>query len=200
MTIEGLHMDWDIVVAGGGITGAGVLSEAVRMGLRVLLVEKNDFAWGTSSRSSKLVHGGLRYLQQGRLHLTYESVCHRQRLLAEAPGLVEPIGFLMPVYTDLGPGRWPVKLGLCIYDAMAGARYHRYFHAESFCEMIPGLQTRHLRGGFQFMDAQVDDARLVLRLIFDAVEKGGTALNYTRINGIERDAGGRVRGATLEDT
>lgn len=200
MDLEHLQTDFDIVVAGGGITGAGVFSEAVRMGFSVLLVEKNDFAWGTSSRSSKLVHGGLRYLQQGRLHLTYESVCHRQRLMAEAPGLVEPLGFLMPIYKDSGPGRWPVKAGLTIYDAMAGARYHRYLDRKRFTEMAPGIKDKGLKGGFTFMDAQVDDARLVLRLIFDAVEKGGCALNYTRVDSLKQNNDGVLKTAVLKDT
>lgn len=187
MDPERIDASWDIIVVGGGITGAGVLREAVRAGRKTLLVEKNDFAWGTSSRSSKLVHGGLRYLRQGRLHLTWESVRHRQRLLAEAPGLVERLGFLMPVYAGRGPGRWAVKAGLGLYDLMAGKRYHRYLDAREFAEMAPRLQTRNLKGGFQFMDAQVDDARLVQRLINESVQRGAAALNYTEVTGIERD-------------
>jgi Glycerol-3-phosphate dehydrogenase len=86
---------WDLIVIGGGITGAGILREAARMNLKVLLVEQNDFAWGTSSRSSKLVHGGLRYLKEGRILLTRHSVVERERLISEAPGLVDPLGFLI---------------------------------------------------------------------------------------------------------
>ena len=105
MTLEIIENTWDLVIIGGGITGAGVFREASRLDLKVLLVEQQDFAWGTSSRSSKLVHGGLRYLKQANLALTRESVVERERLLREAPGLVEPLGFLMPIYGDRGPGK-----------------------------------------------------------------------------------------------
>ncbi|MCF8111517.1 MAG: glycerol-3-phosphate dehydrogenase/oxidase [Desulfobacteraceae bacterium] len=200
MRLDNISGTWDMIVAGGGITGAGVLREAVRMGLRAVLVEKNDFAWGTSSRSSKLVHGGLRYLKQGRLHLTWESVRHRQRLLAEAPGLVEPIGFLMPVYSKRGPGRWSLEAGLTLYDLMAGRRYHHYYGAGAFSELVPGIDKGGLCGGFGFMDAQVDDARLVLRLIDESVQKGAAALNYTSVTEIRRDERGEVSGASVVDT
>lgn len=199
MRLDNISESWDLIVVGGGITGAGVLREAVRMGLRVLLAEKNDFAWGTSSRSSKLVHGGLRYLRQGRVHLTRESVRHRQRLLNEAPGLVEPIGFLMPVYKNRGPGRWSLRAGLSLYDLMAGNRYHICYDAEAFSEMVPGFNTFGLECGFRFMDAQVDDARLVLRLISESVQKGASALNYTRVTEIRRNAEGAVSGVRLRD-
>ncbi|MFP3981599.1 MAG: glycerol-3-phosphate dehydrogenase/oxidase [Desulfobacterales bacterium] len=199
MSLVHTRDSWDVIVVGGGITGAGVLSESVRMGLRALLLEKNDFAWGTSSRSSKLVHGGLRYLKEGRLHLTYESVRHRQRLLDEAAGLVEPIGFLMPVYRDHGPGRWSLSAGLTLYDLMAAKREHRYYDAGAFAQMVPRLRTEQLAGGFRFLDAQVDDARLVQRLINEAGEKGGTALNYTEVTRVCRDAGGKVKGVSARD-
>ncbi|MFP4650093.1 MAG: FAD-dependent oxidoreductase [Desulfobacterales bacterium] len=199
MRLDHISESWDLIVVGGGITGAGVLREAVRMGLRVLLVEKNDFAWGTSSRSSKLVHGGLRYLRQGRVHLTRESVRHRQRLLNEAPGLVEPIGFMMPVYKNRGPGRWSLRAGLSVYDLMAGNRNHVCYDAETFCEMVPGFNAFGLECGFRFMDAQVDDARLVLRLINESVQKGASALNYTMVTGIRRNADESVSGVRLRD-
>jgi glycerol-3-phosphate dehydrogenase len=98
MRLQELPKNWDLIIIGGGITGAGILREATNLGLRVLLVEQKDFAWGTSSRSSKLVHGGLRYLKEGRFLLTKMAVEEREHLLKEAPGLVEPLGFLLPVY------------------------------------------------------------------------------------------------------
>ena len=199
MDIEKTDKTWDMIVIGGGITGAGVLREAVRMGLKTLLLEKNDYAWGTSSRSSKLVHGGLRYLKQGRIHLTRESVHQRQRLLREAPGLVDEIGFLMPIYKEKGPGRISMTAGLMLYDAMAGKRYHSYHRADAFRKMAPGIKTRGLVGGFRFMDAQTDDARLVLRLIEESTANGGAALNYTAVTGITRNGNGRVTGVTAED-
>ena len=109
---------WDIIVVGGGITGAGILREAARLGLRALLVDKKDFGWGTSSRSTKLVHGGLRYLKQGQFGVTYHSVRERERLLREGPGLVEPLGFLMATY-DGDTSRRVFGTGLALYDLFA---------------------------------------------------------------------------------
>ncbi|MDJ0762762.1 MAG: glycerol-3-phosphate dehydrogenase/oxidase [Myxococcota bacterium] len=193
---------WDLIVIGGGVTGAGVLKEAVRMGLKTLLVEQRDFAWGTSSRSSKLVHGGLRYLKQGKFGLTRESVVHRERLVREAPGLVTPISFYVPIYQtgNVGQGRWLLKLGLSIYDVMAWKLQHAFLKPDVLLQAVPGLRREGLIGGYLYGDAQVDDARLVLRLIKDAVRAGGAALSYTAAEKIVRDAGsGRVIGLIVRD-
>ncbi len=200
MKITKLADNWDLVVIGGDITGTGIFREAVRIGLKTLLVEKNDFAWGTSSRSSKLIHGGLRYLKEGRLLLTYDSVRQRQRLLDEAPGMVEPIHFMVPLYKGASPGRWTMKAGLALYDMMAGDKYHTHYNADQFTRMVPHINQNELTGGFRFMDAQVDDARLVQRLINESVTSGGTALNYTKACKIMRDRQGTVKGLRLEDS
>jgi glycerol-3-phosphate dehydrogenase len=200
MNIDELSGNWDLVVIGGGITGAGIFREAVRSGLKTLLVEKNDFAWGTSSRSSKLIHGGLRYLKEGRLLLTYDSVRQRQRLLNEAQGMVEPIHFMVPLYKGASPGRWTMKAGLSIYDIMAGNKTHAHMNADAFTRMIPLINQNGLTGGFRFMDAQVDDTRLVLRLINESIASGGTALNYTAACEIVRNNYGVVEGIRLEDS
>ena len=126
MNLKDLPKIWDLIVIGGGITGAGILREAARMGLKAILIEQKDFAWGTSSRSSKLVHGGLRYIKEGHFLMTKIAVEERDRLLAEAPGLVEPLGFLMPVYEEQSPGKNILKVGLTIYDIMARERQHRF--------------------------------------------------------------------------
>ncbi len=199
MDSEIFSKEFDLIVIGGGITGAGIFREAVRSGLQALLVEQADFAWGTSSRSSKLVHGGLRYLKEGRLMLTHESVKERERLLKEAPGLVEPIDFMMPIFKDRGPGKWTMTAGLTIYDMMAKKWRHRFYRKKKFQAMEPMIDPNGLVGGFTFMDAQVDDARLVMRLINEAVEAGGIALNYTRAIKIKRDATGKVTGIVLKD-
>lgn len=191
--------NWDLIVIGGGITGAGIFSQAVRMGLRVLLVEKHDFAWGTSSRSSKMVHGGLRYLKEGKPLLTRASVKERQRLLAEAPGLVDPLGFLLPVFTDFGPSKRVMGLGLALYSLMAMEKQHQAYDAAGISARIPGLRQKNLSGGFYFKDAQVDDARLVLRLINEAVAAGGTAKNYTAAEEIIRDQQGRVAAVAIRE-
>lgn len=195
-----IEKNWDLVVIGGGITGAGVLREAVRNGFKTLLVEQKDFAWGTSSRSSKLVHGGLRYLKDGRLGLTRESVKERERLLKEAKGLVEPLDFMLPIFNDKGPGRWSMEAGLSIYDIIAGKWRHRFHSKEKFQKKVPLVDHNGLVGGFSFMDAQVDDSRLVIRLINEASDAGGCAVNYTRAEKILRDENGVVEGVLLEDS
>lgn len=194
-----LDSNWDVIIIGGGITGAGIFREGVRMGLKSLLLEQQDFAWGTSSRSSKLVHGGLRYLKEGRFFLTRDAVRERERLLVEARGLVTPIGFLVPVYKDRGPGRWTLQAGLSIYDLIAKRRQHAYMDAQTFVKQAPNIDRKGLVGGFHFYDAQVDDARLVVRLIFEGIADGGTALNYTRVAAVGRNKDGRVNGVTIED-
>ena len=199
MTMIDLDNSWDVIIIGGGITGAGVFRKAIHMGLKTLLLEQQDFAWGTSSRSSKLVHGGLRYLKEGRIFLTRDAVQERERLLLDARGLVLPTGFLVPVYKDRGPGRWTLEAGLSIYDLIAKRRQHAYINTDTFVKQVPHIDRKGLTGGFQFFDAQADDARLVLRLIFEGRANGGTALNYTRVAAVGRDEKGRVNGVTLED-
>jgi len=200
MNIDNINKDWDLIVIGGGITGAGILREAVRCGLRTLLLEKNDFAWGTSSRSSKLVHGGLRYLKQGRFLLTRTAVKEREALLREAPGLVERLKFFVPVYSGQSPGKWALETGLTVYDLIAGKKQHRFDDEAAFAAAIAGIRRDGLTGGFSFFDAQSDDTRLVLRLINDAVAHGGWALNYTRVADILRDGQDRVTGVRAQDT
>ncbi len=199
MNLESLPEDWDLIIVGGGITGAGILWEAVRMNLRVLLVEQKDFACGTSSRSSKLVHGGLRYLKDGHFLLTRDSVRERERLLKEAPGLVEPLWFLVPVYKGRGPGKWTLEVGLSIYDLIAHKRQHSFYSTDEFIKLVPHIDQNGLKGGFRFFDAQVDDARLVLRLINEAVQSGGFALNYTAATKIIRNSKDKVIGISIED-
>ncbi|MDI7275922.1 MAG: FAD-dependent oxidoreductase, partial [Anaerolineae bacterium] len=189
---------WDLVIVGGGITGAGILREAARLGLRALLVEQRDFGWGTSSRSSKLVHGGLRYLKEGKLRLTRKSVRERERLLEEGPGLIDPLGFLLATYRGDRPGRWTYKVGLSIYDLLALQWSHRHYSATDFQMLAPRLASGGLSGGFRYGDAQTDDARLVLRLIHEAVADGGAAINYVAAGELLMRQG-RVVGARLRD-
>jgi glycerol-3-phosphate dehydrogenase len=179
-----LDQPWDLIIIGGGITGAGILREAVRLNLRALLVEQRDFAWGTSSRSSKLVHGGFRYLKEGRIFLTRASVQERERLLEEGPGLIDPLGFLLTVYEGDSPGRWTFEAGLSIYDLLALHWGHRYYSSEDFQMLAPHIAQKGLEGGFRYGDAQTDDARLVLRVIREAVKHGGMALNYVKADAL----------------
>jgi glycerol-3-phosphate dehydrogenase len=200
MKLSDLQEKWDLVVIGGGITGAGILLEASRLGLKTLLVEQNDFASGTSSRSSKLVHGGLRYLKEGRLYLTYISVRERERLIREAPGLVESLSFMTPVYSDRRPGRLSLEIGLRIYDQMSHRRDHRFWKKNEFSMRVPYAKQENLEGGFRFRDAQVDDARLVLRVINEALLSGGCALNYAGVIEIKRNARGEVAGVVIKES
>lgn len=189
---------WDLIVIGGGISGAGIVREAARRGWRCLLLEQRDFAWGTSSRSSKMVHGGLRYIAKGQWRLTRDSVRERQRLLDEAPGLVEPMSFMMPHYRGGFPG--PRVMGglLAVYDALAGRRNHRFHDAQQLRYMAPGVKEDDLLGGSGFVDALTDDARLVMRVLAEARADGAVVLNGLRVVQLLRE-GGRVCGVQVED-
>lgn len=197
-TWDKLGETWDIVVVGGGITGAGILREATRAKLKVLLVEQRDFAWGTSSRSSKLVHGGLRYLATGQVGLTLESVREREALLEDGVGLIDPLGFLIATHKGDSPGKLTYSAGLAIYDLLALQWTHRYYKPQDFKMLAPHINTENLKGGFRYGDAQTDDARLTLRVIQEAIEAGGYALNYVQAQDLIRD-GEQVVGVRVRD-
>jgi glycerol-3-phosphate dehydrogenase len=167
---------WDVVVVGGGIAGAAVFREAVRHGLQALLLEARDFGAGTSSHSSKLVHGGIRYLEHGHWRLTRESLRERDRLLREAPGLVEPLYFVRPVYRE-EPARWRYAAAFAAYGLLAGRRQHTRYSAKETLRFSPALARPGLVGSYGYMEAGVDDARLVLRLVREGVAAGGHALS-----------------------
>ncbi|HJV62449.1 MAG TPA: glycerol-3-phosphate dehydrogenase/oxidase [Albitalea sp.] len=188
----------DVLVVGGGIAGAGVALEAARSGAKVVLVEARDFASGTSSRSSKLVHGGLRYLAQGQFGLTRASVHERDALLRDATGLVQPLRFLLPVREGDRNGRVKLGLGLALYDRFAGRRTRRWHTAAELLAQAPPLAPQGLRGGWSYLDAQTDDARLVLRVLAEARSLGACTLNHVEVESLSREAG-RVAGATLHD-
>jgi glycerol-3-phosphate dehydrogenase len=192
---------WDVIIVGGGITGAGLLHEAARLNLRALLIEQRDFAWGTSSRSSKLVHGGLRYLKTGQVALTRASVQGREKLLAEGPGLVDPLGFLLAQYDSDGAaaGRFVYGAGLTVYDLMALQWSHRFYSPQDFQMLAPYIAPTGLRGGFQYQDAQTDDARLVLRILREATAGGGVALNYVRAEALMLDETGQATGLRVRN-
>ena len=190
--------EWDLLIIGGGITGAGILLEAARRGLKALLVEQRDFAWGTSSRSSKLVHGGLRYLKEGRFALTRESVRERDTLMREANGLVERQSFAFADYTGGKPGRKTFLLGLAIYDLLSGKRERHYVDNAEFLMMAPNVGRSELQGGMCYTDAKTDDARLVLRVLQEAQAHGGVAVNYMAAKMLLR-TGTKVTGASLVD-
>jgi len=189
----------DLLVVGGGITGAGVALEAARAGVGVVLLEAADFASGTSSRSSKLVHGGLRYLKQGRFALTREALRERTALLRDAPGLVEPLRFILPIRRGERPGKSLYGAGLALYDFLAGIKSRTWLNAEAVAARMPAIRSDDLAGGWDYLDAQTDDARLVLRTLQEARALGAVALNYCRVVGWLRGGDGTVAGAELRD-
>jgi glycerol-3-phosphate dehydrogenase len=193
-----LDRDWDLVIVGGGITGAGILREAIRAGLRAVLFEAADFASGTSSRSSKLVHGGLRYLRNAQIKLTYESVHERERLLGEGRGLISPLPFLMANFARDPIPAWVFGMGLTLYDLLALKWNHRAYPPAGLYELCPQMASTELVGGYRYFDAEVDDARLVLRVILEAVAAGGLTINYTRVEGLLQ-VDGKVCGVAVKD-
>ncbi len=189
---------WDVLVVGGGITGAGIAREAVRKGLKVLLVERKDFAWGTSSRSSKMVHGGLRYIAAGDVKTTLHSVREREKLLAEAPGLVEPLGFMMGHYKKQFPGPRVFNALLRVYDSFSGKKYRKQHSIAETEYLTPFINKQDLTGSTQFADAITDDSRLVVRVLREAQREGADIINYVSAKALHSSEG-MVKGCVLED-
>ncbi len=197
---------FDVVVVGGGITGVGTALDAASRGLRTALIERDDFASGTSSKSSKLAHGGLRYLQQGEVRLVYEALAERQRLRHNAPHLVKLLPFLLPIFSGSG-GVINKKLAralgasMWMYDLTGGARigkFHERLSAEEALAHMPTLPKDKIASSYLYYDATVDDARLSLTVARTAaIEFGAVAVNGAALTGISKDAQGRVAGATV---
>ena len=190
----------DFLVIGGGITGAGIMHDAALRGLSVGLVEQGDFGSGTSSRSSKLIHGGLRYLKRMQLRITRTACRERDQLTLSSPHLVWKTRFLYPSYShDKTPG-WQVALGLTMYDHLTPVRHrHERIEAGSVRGTVPTLASRGLEFGLLYDDAAADDARLVLAVVQGGILAGGTALSYARVEELRRDDGGTVVGALVRD-
>lgn len=207
MTTHGV----DVLVIGGGITGAGVALDAATRGYRVGLVERSDFASGTSSWSTKLVHGGIRYLPEGDIPLVHEALVERGRLLANAPYLVHPLQFVLPLYASSrhpvglpiappwGIGLGPIlNLGLTMYDALAGRHNvarHRRLDRDEVIRLAPSLRPDGLRSGFIYADAQTDDTRLTLAVLRTAADAGVRVANYAAVVGFDTGADGKVHAA-----
>jgi glycerol-3-phosphate dehydrogenase len=192
---------FDVLVVGGGITGVGVARDAALRGLSVALVERDDFASGTSSRSSRLVHGGLRYLEHGHLHLVFESSLERRRLLDLAPHLVRPLEFTWPVYEGARVPRWKLGAGLFLYDLLALFRNvapHRRLDPDEVIAREPKLLAEGLTGGASYFDAATDDARLTLATALGAAEAGACVLNHAGVRRLTT-LRGRTDGAIIAD-
>jgi glycerol-3-phosphate dehydrogenase len=196
---------FDLLIIGGGVTGAGIARDAALRGLKVALVEKTDFAAGTSSKSSKLVHGGFRYLEHAQFRLVFEGTNERALLMKVAPHLVRPLEFLLPVYKHDKPGLFVLDVGLWIYDGLSkfsSPKLHRTVRAPRVGKIEPGLKRDQLDGALLYYDCATDDARITLENIIDARALGATIVNYARAVALLRDGdrGDRILGAEVKPT
>ena len=191
---------WDIAVVGGGSSGLGVALDALSRGLKVILLEKADFAKGTSSRSTKLVHGGVRYLAQGNVQLVWEALQERGRLLKNAPHLTHSQAFIIPIYSSFD--RFWYLLGLKLYDLLAGQLSlgkSSFISREETIARLPTIRQQGLKGGVVYYDGQFDDARLALNVAQTCDALGGCMLNYMQVNSFIKDKQGQISGLSTVD-
>ena len=192
--------EWDILVIGGGATGVACALDAASRGYRTALVEQHDFGKGTSSRSTKLIHGGVRYLEQGNVTLVMEALKERGLLRENAPHLVKDLAFIVPNYEWWEAPFYGV--GLRIYDLLAG-KYgfgkSRILSREETLERLPNLKPEGLRGGVEYYDGQFDDARLLVQMARTAAEQGAALVNYAKVTALCKDTQGLVAGAAVRD-
>ena len=196
---EQLDQKWDMIIIGGGITGAGIFKLATQLGFKALLIEKHDFAYGTSSRSSKLVHGGLRYLNNFQFKVCYESVQERERLIKSNPYLVSPLAFILPIYQRYNNSTWKFELALSIYDLFAKRRMHGKYNRQEIENRFPLLNKIDLTNVLYYYDAVVDDARLVLCTLRDGIKSGGLAINYVSAEKLIFDKNNKVIGILIKN-
>ena len=192
---------WDLLVIGGGATGLGIALDATLRGYKTLLAEQADFAKGTSSRSTKLVHGGVRYLAQGDIKLVREASIERGLLHRNAPHLVKDQTFIVPVYSLWS--RLKYTIGLKLYDKISGKLSlgpSEFISRKETMEKLPGVRSKGLKGGVLYYDGQFDDARLAINLAQTIIENGSEAINYMKVTGLLKNEEGQVNGAMLSDT
>jgi glycerol-3-phosphate dehydrogenase len=199
---ERLDGEVDLLVIGGGINGAGIARDAARRGMTVAVVEMNDIAFGTSSRSSKLIHGGVRYLEHYEFSLVFEAVSERRILMDLAPHLVDPLGFLFPIYDDSRHKLWMITAGMWLYDGLSlfrSPKVHKKLKAKDVRRAEPALKRGGLKGASLYYDCSTDDARLTLENALDAVDHGAVFVTWCRAESFVRDESGRLRGAVVRD-
>jgi glycerol-3-phosphate dehydrogenase len=199
---EKIPEEVDLIVVGGGITGAGIARDAARRGLQVALFEQNDIAYGTSSRSSKLIHGGLRYLESYEFSLVFESVSERRVVLDLAPHLVNPLAFLFPVYQGSRKSLRMIDAGMWLYDGLAlfrSPKRHRTLKPSEVAKEEPMLKQEGLQGAPVYYDCSTDDARLTLETIIDATQNGAVVVNWARVDALTKDDQGRVSGVVVKN-
>lgn len=193
---------FDLCIVGGGINGAGVARDAASRGMKVALIEAKDFASGTSSRSSKLIHGGIRYLENMEFHLVFEALNERTRLFEMAPHLVHPLRFMIPLYENSRVGMFKMGLGMWLYDALAlfqVPQMHERLNAEECQTRMPTLQRNKLLGSYIYSDAYMDDDRLVHETLRSAHEMGALSANFVKATGAAFTGEGRLESVTCED-
>ena len=195
------NQTYDLLVIGGGINGAAIAHLAAKRGMKVALLEKGDFASGTSSKSTKLIHGGIRYLENMEVDLVYESLRERHIQLRVAPHLVKPLPFVIPVYQGDKRPLWMMQLGVFLYDLLAG-RYRvkpwRKLSRQEVIRLEPGIEPKGLKGGVLYYDAQMDDARLCLENVLMAAQYGAHVANYVKVVSFVKE-NGRVAGVRAHD-
>jgi glycerol-3-phosphate dehydrogenase len=199
---EKIPEEVDLIVVGGGITGAGIARDAARRGLRVALFEQNDIAYGTSSRSSKLIHGGLRYLESYEFSLVFESVSERRVVLDLAPHLVNPLAFLFPVYQGSRKSLRMIDAGMWLYDGLAlfrSPKRHQTLKPSEVAKEEPMLKQEGLQGAPVYYDCSTDDARLTLETTIDAIQNGAVVVNWARVDALTKDDQGRVSGVIVKN-
>ncbi len=193
---------FDLVIIGGGVIGAAAARDAALRGLKVAVFDSNDTAAGTSSKSSKLVHGGLRYLEQREFSLVFESVNERRVLLQIAPHLVHPMGFAFPIYDDSPVKLTALRVGLMVYEGLAlfrSPKRHRTLTRKETQVAFPELRSKGLKGSPLYWDCMTDDARITLEHLLDAQQNGAAVLTYGRVMGLLRDGHGRISGVRVKD-
>lgn len=195
-------VEFDLLIIGGGITGAGAARDASARGMKVALVEASDFASGTSSRSSKLIHGGIRYLENMEFGLVFEALNERTKLFAMAPHLVHPLRFMLPLYKSSRVGMFKMGLGMWLYDALSlfqTPEMHERLSAKESLERMPAIQPQDLEGSFVYSDAYMDDDRLVHETLRAANENGAVCVNYVKAVGASFDADGKIHQVQCKD-
>ncbi|MGE5085890.1 MAG: glycerol-3-phosphate dehydrogenase/oxidase [Bacillota bacterium] len=196
------NQEFDLVVIGGGINGAGIARDAAARGMSVALIETNDFASGTSSKSSKLIHGGIRYLENLEFKLVFEALNERTKLFEMAPHLVHPLRFMIPLYKESRVGMFKMGLGMWLYDALAlfqAPQMHERLNARESSDRMPALRAENLLGSYIYSDAYMDDDRLVLETLRSANELGAICANYVKATGAQFGSDGKITAVTCED-
>lgn len=194
--------DFDLVIIGGGINGAGVARDASARGMKVALIEARDFASGTSSKSSKLIHGGIRYLENMEFKLVFEALSERSRLFEMAPHLVHPLRFMLPLYKESRVGMFKMGMGMFLYDALAlfqVPEMHERLTAQESLERMPAMRSQNLLGSYVYSDAYMDDDRLVHETLRAANENGAVCANYVKAIGAQFAQNGKIREINCED-